>query len=190
MLKMWEILAYIFSVLGMFFTVLEIVTTVIKGTSLLAELIRFIRRYVLRRNKYYRNFKGLRIEYWLDHPKIVADEQRAKFNVQIENVSESHFSEVLFFFKLPKYMEMTAPKNIIKENLRNGQTTKYLDKIGELSRKSAIRRQYELSYEGKDLFVQMEITPYIVATKEINEKRESIGPQQLKELSLEVKRKR
>lgn len=186
---MWIILMYIFSILGICSTALEIMVTVIKRTSLLVELTKFLLRYIFRRNRYYRNFNGLRIEYWLDNSKIVADEERARFNVQIENVSRSLFSEILFSIRLPRYMKMTTPRNIIRENLKDEQTVTFLDKINELNPKDVIRRSYELSCEGKELFVHLEITPYITAIKEINGTKERVGPIRLKGLSLKVRRK-
>ena len=186
---MLDTLSYVLSLIGILYTGIEIIGTIIKGTSSFYNLMKFLIRFLFRKNRYYRNFRGLRIEYWLDRSKIVADKQRARFSVQIENVSQSSFSQIMFFFKLPKSMKIIRPKNIIEEELRDGQTVKYVDKIDELGLRGAVKRQYELSYEGKDLFVHMKITPFIVATKEINGKKESLGPEQLKGLSLKVKRK-
>jgi hypothetical protein len=85
-------------------------------------------------------------------------------------------------------MRIIRPKNMIAEELKDNQI-KYVDKLGELGFGCAVRRQYEFSYEGEELSVHMEITPFIVVTKEVNGKKERLGPEQLKKLSLKVKRK-
>lgn len=185
---MWNVVSQIFSVLGILYTIIELIQVMIKRTSSLLSVMRFLLRFFLRRNRFYHNFRGLRIEYWFDRPRIVADEQRARFNVLIENVSRSSFSNVIFFFKLPRSMRMIRPMNIITEELKDDQI-KYVDKLGELGLRCAVKRQYEFSYEGKELFVHMEITPFIVVTKKVDGEEERLEPEQLKKLSLKVKRK-
>jgi hypothetical protein len=128
----------------------------------------------------------LRIEYWLEQSKIVAYEQRAKLNVQIENVSQSSFSEITFSLDVAKSLKLIRPGNLVIEELRDGQSVRYADRNEQLDIGNLVKRQYELSYEGQELSVHSEIIPHIVATKETDGSKEDIGPEELKRLSLKV----
>jgi hypothetical protein len=186
---MWEIVTYVLSAIGIVYTVTEALGAVIKRASSFIDLLGFLYRYIVRRNRYYRNFRGLRIEYWMKHPRIIAEEQMAKFNVQIENISQSHFKELRFYFDLPNTMKMVHPGDLFMEELEGGQEVRYTDMENDLSIGDLIRRQYEFSYEGHEISVDMEIVPFIIARKEIDGKMEGVGPEQLHRLSLRVKRK-